>query len=236
MLTVEGSFNTRDLGGLQKLDGQVTARRRLVRSDTPDHLTSRDWETLLAYGIRTIIDLRNEDERTEDRCARPAEFTTLHIPLDGPLFADMARPGFSWEGWGPDRQLGTPLYYRAHLQRYPAASAAVLTAIADAPAGGVLFHCVSGRDRTGMIAMLVLTLAGVSAQVIADDYQLSAANLPPLFARRGVPYDGPRIDALLAKEGTTLRQSIHETLQAFDIPVHLGLQISTVEAIARRLA
>ena len=240
-IPLAGCFNARDLGGLPVRDGQLTRFRRLVRSDGVDHLEAADWRALVDHGIRTVIDLRNDDERTADRCPRPPELTTVHVPLDGPLFADIKRlgrdPAF-WEGWGADRQLGTPLYYRAHLTRYGTSSAAVLRAIADAGPGGVLFHCVSGRDRTGQISMLCLALAGASAETIAADYALSAVNLPALFQRRGIPYDGPKIDALMAAEKTTIRESIAATLAAFDLESHLagcGLGASHVERLRERL-
>jgi len=56
-------------------------------------------------------------------------------------------------------------------------SAAVLGAIAGAAPGGGVFHCVGGRDRTGQIAILLLALAGVDAERIVADYELSDVRL-----------------------------------------------------------
>ena len=69
-------------------------------------------------------------------------------------------------------QFGTPLYYRPFMDRFPEQIERVLDAIEQAPPGGVLFHCVGGRDRTGLIAIAALTVAGVAPEVIADDYAL----------------------------------------------------------------
>lgn len=59
--------------------------------------------------------------------------------------------------------------------------AAAVAAIADAAPGGVLVHCHAGKDRTGIVTALVLSLLGVDEEVIADDYALTSLNLEPLI-------------------------------------------------------
>lgn len=76
-----------------------------------------------------------------------------------------------------ERHLDWEGCYRPHLDRFPERSAAALSAIAGAEPGGVVFHCGGGRDRAGQIAMLVLALAGVSADDVAADYALSAEGI-----------------------------------------------------------
>ena len=88
----EGCFNVRDLGGLPAAGGRVTRRGAVVRGDAPDTLTSAGWAALRAHGIRTIVDLRNEDERA---VARQDGVAVVSLPLDG-LDED---PAF-WEPWG----------------------------------------------------------------------------------------------------------------------------------------
>ena len=147
----EGGLNVRDLGGLRTRDGGETARGAVVRSGSPDGLSQRGWEALRAYGIRTIVDLRNDDERD----AEPrAGLDTLHLPLDGVEDEDF------WSQWASGPEFGTGLYYRPHLDRFPERNARVIEGIARAEPGGVLFHCVGGRDRTGQITLLLLSLAG----------------------------------------------------------------------------
>ena len=58
---------------------------------------------------------------------------------------------------------------------------AIVAAVADARPGGVLIHCYAGKDRTGMSVALLLSLAGVSDEDIADDYALTMLNLEPLI-------------------------------------------------------
>ena len=145
-----------------------------MRSDCLDRLTRAGWAALEAHGVRTIVDLRNEDEREPDLEPRPDGLTTIHVPLD-----DVADTEF----WAEVAELdGTPLYYRAFLERKPERCAAALAAIARARPGGVLFHCVGGRDRTGLVSLLALALAGVAPRTS-----------PPTTrsATHGCPRSGP---------------------------------------------
>jgi hypothetical protein len=164
---------------------------------------------LWTYGVRTIIDLRNDDEIAPDAHRRPRGLTTLRLPLDGVDDREF------WDEWGTGPQFGTPLYYRPHLDRFPHLSARVVGAIADARPGGVLFHCSRGRDRTGLIAMLVLSLAGVGPGPIADDYAQSEERLPALYAARGEQDQGPPIAAFLETHGLTPRTALLASLKSF---------------------
>jgi protein tyrosine/serine phosphatase len=157
----------RDLGGLRTANGRVTRTGAVVRADCLARLTAGGWEALLAHGVRTVIDLRNDDEIGADAAPRPPEIRTLRLPLDGIEDREF------WDVWQAGPQFGTPLYYGPHLERFPERSARVLAAIAQAPAGGVAVHCVGGKDRTGQITMLLLALVGVPPEEIAADYALS---------------------------------------------------------------
>jgi protein-tyrosine phosphatase len=207
----QGCFNVRDLGGLPTADGRRTLRGAIVRADSLQRLTAEGWAALLEHGVRTVIDLRNDSEIGADHAPRPDVLNTIHIPLDPAKDREFAT---TWEG-GP--QFGTPLYYRAHLQRHAALSVAVLAAIADAAPGGVVFHCVGGRDRSGQIAMLVLALAGVAPQDIAADYSLSAERLRGLFAAVGQDDQAPELEAFLAARGTTAAEVVITTLASLDV-------------------
>jgi protein-tyrosine phosphatase len=84
-----------------------------VRSDCLDRLSRAGWDALEAHGVRTIVDLRNEDEREPDLEPRPAGLTTMHVPLD-----DVADSEF-WDRCHADELDGTPLYYRPFIDRKP---------------------------------------------------------------------------------------------------------------------
>lgn len=228
----EGCFNVRDLGGLRTADGRVTRWGRVVRADALDRLTEAGWAALSEYGVRTVIDLRNDDEVTGDAAQRPASVTTVRLPLDASEEREF------WNVWESGPQFGTPLYYRPHIERFPERSAAAVAAIAQARPGGVAFHCGGGRDRAGQISMLVLALAGVAAEEIAADYALSASRLPARYAAQGEEPQEPVIEAYLAERGVTAPELIVSTLRDLDMGAALrrgGLTGDDVEALRRRL-
>lgn len=228
----DGCFNVRDLGGLRTRDGRTTRSGRVVRADALDRLTAAGWQALTDHGVRTIVDLRNDDELGVDVAPRPASVETIHLPLDGSDDREF------WDAWDSGPQFGTPLYYRPHLERFPERSAAVVAAIARARPGGVAFHCGGGRDRSGQVAMLVLALVGVSPEEIAADYLLSRESAKALNAARGRKDDGPLLDDFLAAQGTSAGEVIVELLADLDVDACLaagGLTPGDVDALRRRL-
>ncbi len=230
-LHLEGCFNARDLGGLPTVDGRRTRPRALVRADSLEGLSERGWRTLWEHGVRTVVDLRNPDERGDDRARRPGALRTLHLPLDGD-------DEDFWQPFRSGPQFGTPLFYAPHLERFPERSAAVLRAVAEAPPGGVAVHCSVGRDRTGMVTTLVLALVGVPAPVIADDYEAGASAMPQLFAARGHPDQTPVIDAFFEARGGSSRQALLDCLAGLDLVGLLargGLESGHREALKARL-
>lgn len=227
-----GCFNVRDLGGLPAAGGRQTRRGAVVRADSLERLSEDGWAALVDHGVRTVIDLRNEVERGEDHAPRPDVLETIQLPLNPDRYRQLAPVSLR----GPEFR--TPLYYRAHLQRFPELSAAVLRAIAHAAPGGVAFHCVAGRDRSGQTAMLVLSLAGVEAGQIATDYVLSRDRLSAAFAALGLEDEGPVIDAFLAERGTSAVEVITTTLASFDVEAQLragGLTDEDLTALRERL-
>ena len=228
----EGCFNVRDLGGLRTAEGGETRWGAVVRSDSPDGLTRAGWSALAAHGIRTIGDLRNDDELVPDRAPRPAELVTVHVPLD-----DSADTEFWTYCW--DNELdGTPLYYEPFLARKAERCAAAAAAVARAEPGGVLVHCVGGRDRTGLVALLLLALAGVTPDEIAADYDLSNDCLPARWAARGEEDQRPIIEGILRRKDTSARTVLLEILASLDAEAYLrsgGLGEGEIAALRARL-
>ena len=210
----------------------MTRRGAVVRADCLDGLSDAGWSALWEHGVRTVIDLRNDDERPAAEAGRPAGLTTVHLPLDA-----IGDSGF-WDDWMHGPQFATPLYYRAHLERFPERSARVLAAVAHARPGGVLVHCFGGRDRTGQISMLLLGLVGVAPDAIAADYVLSAERLKRRYAALGEPDQGPELESFLAARGTDAAEVIRQTLAALDIEATLlggGLTDGDLAALRERL-
>ncbi len=228
----DGCANVRDLGGLPTAAGGETRRGALVRADALSRLTGDGWSALLDHGVRTVIDLRNDDELEPDVAARPLELTTVHVALDGIEDAEF------WAAWTGRAAFGTPLYYRAFLDHFPQRPARVLAAIAHARPGGVAVHCGIGRDRTGLIAILVLALAGVTAEDIAADYALSSDRVRLLLARLGEPDHVAEIDALYDREGTTAAAVVIGLLATLDVEAYLraaGLGVGDLAALRARV-
>jgi protein-tyrosine phosphatase len=214
----DGGVHARDLGGLPTADGRTTRRHAVVRAGTVDGLSPAGWEALLAYGIRTIVDLRNPDERPA-RPPHPAGIAVRHVPIDGSQDREF------WEVWSTGPQFGTPLYYGPFLERLPQRAAAAVLAIAHAPPGGVLFHCGRGRDRAGLVSLLVLALAGVTAEAIADDYALSLGDA-----------DDDRVLAgYLTERGTSAHAEVASLAGSLDVAAVLRLGDADVAAVRARL-
>ncbi|HVN60098.1 MAG TPA: tyrosine-protein phosphatase [Gaiellaceae bacterium] len=163
-LVWEGCRNVRDLGGLPTEDGGETRFGAIVRSDNLRRLSESGWQALLDYGIRTAVDLRRPDELALDPPgAAPIEVIQLDLcPLD--LI-------------GAELALELEDAYLDILETFHGNFARAITAVARAPEGGVVVHCLVGRDRTGLVAALLLRLAGVEASAVAADWAESEANL-----------------------------------------------------------
>lgn len=211
ILTVDGLCNARDLGGLMRVDGNPTPYGAFFRSDNLHAVTPSGWRQLQALGIRTVIDLRQPAEYEEHGYHAPDWLTIERIDHDG--LED--HPQF-WADYWETGLVGTALYYLPHLQQLPERSAAVLTALARAREGGVLFHCVGGRDRTGIIALLVLTIAQVKAEEIVDDYLESVRNGAAIAAARGRPNNEPECEELCRRHGTTTEGAFRDVVAGLD--------------------
>lgn len=248
----EGFHNARDLGGLPTRDGSMVRFGQLIRSADLRFVTAAGWRSAYAAGVRTVVDLRNDEEvqpvEKDDiaantgsarfvaethRTALPPGVRLVRVALDGVEDVEL------WRYLNEERLNGTPLYFTPFLERRPDRVGAVITAIARADPGGVIFHCGAGRDRTGLIGLLLLALAGVDADVIADDYEMTAEPLRTLHARLG--RDDEELQAVaqaMADKGTTVRAAIRATLTGFNVTSYLmtaGVTATDLAALRRRL-
>ena len=170
----EGCLNSRDLGGYPTNDGRETRWGEIVRSDRLGDLTATGQAALVAHGIRTIIDLR-----------RPAELQLYPNPFADP--AHIGGHGITYvnislvdPGSGSREHFATLADdYVDMLETFSTSIAQIVATIADAPAGGIVIHCMAGKDRTGIVAALLLDLAGVPRVTIGEDYALTAECIRP---------------------------------------------------------
>jgi protein-tyrosine phosphatase len=172
----DGCVNIRDLGGHPTEDGRTTRFGAVVRADSIRELSDAGWAELLAYGVSRIVDLRFESELALDP-PREVPVEVMHVPLlpdlDAPEWAEIDEVGDA----APDASSATRAVYLEFLERFRARVGEAITAVAEAPAGTVIVHCLGGKDRTGLVVALLLRLAGVGPQEIAEDYALSGPNL-----------------------------------------------------------
>jgi protein-tyrosine phosphatase len=139
----------------------------LVRSDSIVHLTPVGREAMVAYGVTTVIDLRTADElqRAPNPCADNAGPAYRHLPLIDD--SGMVRLG---------ELSGMFQRYIWMLDCRPEAFRAIFETVAAAD-GGVVFHCFAGKDRTGLVAAMLLSIAGVPDDAIATDFAETDAQL-----------------------------------------------------------
>ena len=171
-LGLEGSYNTRDIGGYPIEGGGRTRWKRFLRSDGMHRLTPGDRAKLAAYGVRAVVDLRTprETEETPNVFAGSSEVTYHHCDIIGDAPALIT----------PEQVLtGLPVARIAHsyttwLDHRQAQFAEVLGRQADPGFGPAVYHCAGGKDRTGIISALLLGLAGVDRETILDDYTMTS--------------------------------------------------------------
>ena len=162
---LEGVFNFRDIGGYAGHDGRTVRWRRVFRSDSVHRIAPAE---LPALGVRTVIDLRRPREVARD--GRVVDYPGLdyrHIHPEHP----------EWEVAGPDVPVDRFIAdrYRELAELGTDGIGAALRVIADPAAAPVVVHCVAGKDRTGVVCALTLSLLGVADADVAADYALSTA-------------------------------------------------------------
>jgi protein-tyrosine phosphatase len=174
-LDVAGTRNLRDIGGYRTRDSRQTRWRTIYRSDCLDRLTEAGQQTLITLGIRTIIDLRDNEEVA----ARP------NVLPDSAILRYRRLP--VWEEPPPD-DVALPLLtdgYARTLDQRGDQFVGIVRALLKPGALPALVHCASGKDRTGVVVALVLSLLGVSKEAVAADYALSGACLGEAYMKVG---------------------------------------------------
>lgn len=241
-LPLRGAHNVRDLGGYSYVapDGVrgVTASHVYLRSGSLTRLTRHDRAVLRAYGLTRVIDVRSNLELKvfPDPYRRRPEpgVDYLHIPMMDQLNSN----GF--QGLLPESMFAV---YRDLLDDGQPGFRALVDALDTAP-GCTLFHCRVGKDRTGVIAMLLLDLAGVSEAEIVADYAVSerymggflrlqrvgasilTRRIVPKCLFEAAPHEMERTYAYLYERYGGARRYLTEAV---------GCQPAAVERLARRL-
>ena len=172
-LPLNGTFNVRDVGGYPTADGGTVRPRTLLRGDALHRLDDDARALLAALPVRTVLDLREEFEvRLSPDALDGSGCTVLRLPV-------FRVSGDSF-GVAPEDLRSV---YDAMVDRHGAALAEAVAALAAPGALPALVHCSAGKDRTGMVTAIVLELAGVADELIAEDYHLTASYLALEFTQ-----------------------------------------------------
>lgn len=216
--------NFRDLGGYETTHGRQTRWRRLFRADGLDRLTAEDIEVLRPYGLRTVIDLRSAGELSERGRfpidSYPVTFHHLSV-IDSTRRRDddEARDLFAEAAADPDGVVDfLTSAYQHMLERGGEKLAQAVALLAEPGALPAVFHCAAGKDRTGLLAALVLSGLGVPDDVVADDYALSAGAFARTREWAGVhmPELVPWMDSVPAALQGAHPDAMRNTLQHID--------------------
>jgi protein-tyrosine phosphatase len=198
-ILLEGSLNLRDLGGYESADGRAVRFGCVFRSDELHALTDADLEAVGTLGIRVVFDLRNPDERDARPNRLPPDVELLErvTPSTGADTRTTEQQIMLGELPRRDDDYFASVYIRL-LERLAPELHIILERAGEAPDRPLLFHCAAGKDRTGIVAAVLLGVLGVSDEAILDDYELTSTYFTPR-----------RMDALadtMAEHGVTEEQ------------------------------
>jgi protein-tyrosine phosphatase len=197
-IDLDGLANMRDVGGIPTTDGGKIIPGRLLRSDNLQTLTVSDVDQLLGLGLTDVVDMRSDYE-TQQEGPTPLARTGVRIHQFS-LFREwqlgvgepkpdirpevMPEEALPWIDLEPSVELDNDVasVYFSYLVDRPDSVLAALDAIARAP-GAALVHCAAGKDRTGTIVALALSVADADRQAIIDDYAASSERVEHVVAR-----------------------------------------------------
>ncbi len=198
-IDLEGAVNVRDLGGLPTTGGGSTVPGRLLRSENLQELSAADVAKLVGeIGLTTIVDLRTtaevEIEGPGPLDAVPSVRHVYHPVLpelgsrtDAVAEALLVKKTAADRSRFPDDIMCG--HYLGYLEERPGEVTGALRTIATAE-GAAIVHCAAGKDRTGVIVALALTVAGVEPDAIVADYLATADRIDAIIERlrRSVTY------------------------------------------------
>lgn len=238
LLAIPGTCNVRDLGGYASGQGQ-TQWRRLLRADSLYEMSDAGKRQLLDIGLTTVIDLRVASEAKR----APDPFTG-----DDPIAQHRISvfEGIIPKAWPTDTDSKDMLLdiYKKALDECGDAFAEVLTTISRAGDGMVLFHCSAGKDRTGLVAALLLSVAGVDKRTVVQDYALTELMMASRLAQMVAScyaegMTASVIEPLLACKPQTMSSTLdylqeqHDSVEGY--LKHIGVETKDIQALQGRL-
>ncbi|WP_373483283.1 tyrosine-protein phosphatase [Acetobacterium sp.] len=170
LIQLENSINIRDIGGYTGVDGRKIKWRKVIRSEELAHLSDKDVSYFAALRLKHVFDFRNKSksEHQVDRLPKTAEyhllpiFSSTDMELD---HKDFTQPGVVDEFM---RHI-----YKIQTEDRAQCFAEVLKYLTESSEYPILYHCTNGKDRTGFMTYLILSILGVKEDVILSDYTLT---------------------------------------------------------------
>lgn len=176
LVTLEGALNWRDLGGYPTADGRVTKWGCVFRSDGLDQLTDADLEVIAALGIKLVVDFRVDREVGESPSRLPdhPDLRRQRLPIGGEEVEGrtVIETILAGEVRSYTIEQMASVYERL-LEDFAASFGQVMHDASDPANHPMVFHCTAGKDRTGLMAMLLLGALGVADDDIVADYELT---------------------------------------------------------------
>jgi protein-tyrosine phosphatase len=215
----------------------------VVRADNVRHLTEVGWAQLREHGVRTVVDLRFSAERGDDQPV-PAGIAVEHVSLFGSHDPAEAARVDALVRAAPDGTAATAALYVDTLATCADTVAAAVDAVAGAGEGGVVVHCYVGKDRTGIVAALLLELAGVERGAVVGDYGLTEGRVGPLVDDWIAEADDEADREMRRRISAAPAAAMATTLEALD-ELHggahaylrrAGVTEAALERVRRRLA
>ncbi len=240
LVGLEAVHNFRDLGGYPARDGSVTRWRTLFRADGLHRLTGSDIDVVRALGLRTVIDLRTQLE-VDERGTFPRqhiEVNFAHLPVIDSTWAHeehVSRSDHEFLAWA----------YADMLRVGAARFARAMDELAAPGALPAVFHCAAGKDRTGVLAALILGTLGVPRHVVLADYALTADGMQRMraWAERHFPELASRMAETPSAFLAALPEALGEVLDAIDAShgsiehyvLSIGVAPESVASLAEQL-
>lgn len=212
-LTTTGIHNFRDFGGWPSKAGGQVKTGLLFRSGQHVGATDEDLAVMQALDIRTVIDLRGNSERQRNPCRRPEGFEGDVVFHDGETTSSPPHMDIDPEESTGDfaRKRMLTVYTRMpHNDAMSSMFGRYLRAL-DEREGASLVHCFAGKDRTGIAAMLVLHILGVSREDQRREFlRTNEAPTLSILARQSVPSIEERLGRKLDEASIRALLEVHE--------------------------
>lgn len=191
VLSLEKVRNPRDIGGYVGYQGRKVKMHRLIRSGKISNITSKDEKFLLDYGLTKIIDLRSplECHKMPDSQIPGVEHLDISIAEDDNTNGGKKDLDKVFATYRKDQYAGFKMMcdrYRSHVVKEHAQNSLhkILEVLANTKEGAILYHCSEGKDRTGIVTVMILYILGVDMETIRQDYLYSNYMLDGYRAKR----------------------------------------------------